>query len=264
MQNAEKKVHVNGQDWVFSSEKAGKEMENHVLQTNMIEFSNVSKTYDKNNVDALSDVNLFIDKGEFVFLVGRSGAGKSTFIKLLQKELEPSAGSVKIRDYDLSKVSKKEVPYLRRKIGVVFQDFRLLENKTVYENVAYAMEIIGRPESKIRKKVPLALEMVGLSDKADRYPNELSGGEQQRVAIARAIINNPSILICDEPTGNLDPETSTEIMKLLEIINKHGTTVVVVTHDAGMVDRLQKRVIVLENGKLVSDSMGGKYKDVVS
>ena len=230
----------------------------------MIEFINVTKTYDKNNVDALNDINLFIDKGEFVFLVGRSGAGKSTFIKLLQRELSPTKGTVKIRNHDISQLSKKEIPYLRRKIGVVFQDFRLLENKNVFENVAYAMEIIGRPESKIRKKVPLALEMVGLADKADRYPNELSGGEQQRVAIARAIINNPSILICDEPTGNLDPETSREIMELLEEINRHGTTVVVVTHDAIMVNRLQKRLVVLDGGRLVSDSMKGTYDNVLS
>lgn len=230
----------------------------------MIEFINVNKSYDKNDADALNDINLFIDKGEFVFLVGRSGAGKSTFIKLLQREIEPTSGTVKIRDHDISKLSKKEIPYLRRKIGVVFQDFRLLENKSVYENVAYAMEIIGRPESKIRKKVPLALEMVGLADKADRYPDELSGGEQQRVAIARAIINNPSILICDEPTGNLDPETSREIMGLLEEINRHGTTVVVVTHDAGMVNRLHKRVLTLDHGKLVSDTKGGTYQNVTA
>lgn len=225
----------------------------------MIEFVNVSKTFEKNHADALNNINLFIDKGEFVFIVGRSGAGKSTVLKLLQREIEPTEGTVKIRNHDISKLKKKEIPYLRRRIGTVYQDFKLLENKTVYENVAYAMEIIGRPHSKIRQKVPLALEMVGLADKADRYPNELSGGEQQRVAIARAIINNPSILICDEPTGNLDPETSREIMALLEEINQHGTTVVVVTHDVGMVNELKKRLIVLDEGKLIADNMKGTY-----
>ncbi len=230
----------------------------------MIEFIDVTKSYEKTQQDALHNVNLFIDKGEFVFLVGRSGAGKSTFIKLLQRELDPTSGTVKIKNHDIGKLTKKEIPYLRRKIGVVFQDFRLLENKNVFENVAYAMEIIGRPESKIKKKVPLALEMVGLSDKAERYPNELSGGEQQRVAIARAIINNPSILICDEPTGNLDPETSREIMKLLDEINRHGTTIVVVTHDAGMVNQMKKRLLVLEGGRLVADDMKGTYDHALS
>ncbi len=225
----------------------------------MIEFVNVTKSYEKNQADALNNINLFIDKGEFVFIVGRSGAGKSTFIKLLQRELEPTNGTIKIKNHDISKLKKREIPYLRRRIGVVYQDFRLLENKTVYENVAYAMEIIGRPQSKIRNKVPLALEMVGLSDKADRYPSELSGGEQQRVAIARAIINNPSILICDEPTGNLDPETSREIMALLDDINRHGTTVVVVTHDVDMVNEMKKRLIVLDEGKLIADNMKGTY-----
>lgn len=223
----------------------------------MIEFLNVTKTYEKNEKDALRDLSLFIDKGEFVFLVGRSGAGKSTFIKLLLREIEPTRGTVKIRNHDISLLAKKEVPYLRRKLGVVFQDFRLLENKNVYENVAYAMEIIGRPERKIRKKVPLALEMVGLSHRMYHYPHELSGGEQQRVVIARAIINNPSILICDEPTGNLDPETSKDIMRILLEINRHGTTVVVVTHDQSMVDMLDKRVLTLEGGVLTGDIPAG-------
>ncbi len=225
----------------------------------MIEFINVTKSYEKDQADALNNINLFIDKGEFVFIVGRSGAGKSTFIKLLQRELNPTEGIVKIQNHDISKLKKRDIPYLRRKIGVVFQDFKLLENKTVFENVAYAMEIIGRPYSKIRKKVPLALEMVGLADKADRYPSELSGGEQQRVAIARAIINNPSILICDEPTGNLDPETSREIMALLDEINRHGTTIVVVTHDIEMVNEMKKRLIVLDDGKLIADNMKGTF-----
>ncbi len=225
----------------------------------MIEFINVTKSYEQNQADALNNLNLFIDKGEFVFIVGRSGAGKSTFIKLLQRELEPTEGTIKVKNHDISLLKKKDIPYLRRRIGVVYQDFRLLENKTVYENVAYAMEIIGRPQSKIRNKVPLALELVGLADMADRYPGELSGGEQQRVAIARAIINNPSILICDEPTGNLDPETSREIMALLDEINRHGTTVVVVTHDVDMVNEMKKRLIVLDNGKLIADNMKGTY-----
>jgi len=223
----------------------------------MIEFINVTKTYEKNEHAALRDINLKIDKGEFVFLVGRSGAGKSTFIKLLLREIETTSGVVKIRDHDIAKLSKKEIPYLRRKVGVVFQDFRLLENKNVYENVAYAMEIIGRPESKIRKKVPLALEMVGLSERMYHYANELSGGEQQRVVIARAIINNPSILICDEPTGNLDPLTSKEIMRILGEINRHGTTVVVVTHDLDIVNVMDKRVLTLDQGRLSSDVKKG-------
>lgn len=230
----------------------------------MIEFINVTKSYEKNQADALNNINLFIDKGEFVFLVGRSGAGKSTFIKLLQRELDPTSGVVKIKNHDIAKLKRREIPYLRRNIGVVFQDFKLLDNKTVFENVAYAMEIIGRPQSKINKKVPLALEMVGLADKADRYPDELSGGEQQRVAIARAIINNPSILICDEPTGNLDPETSREIMALLDEINQHGTTVVVVTHDIEMVNEMKKRLIVLDEGKLIADNMRGTYENAFS
>ncbi len=221
----------------------------------MIEFINVTKTYEKNEKDALKDLNLFIDNGEFVFLVGRSGAGKSTFIKLLLREIDVTSGTVKIQGHDISVLSKKEIPYLRRKLGVVFQDFRLLESKNVYENVAYAMEIIGRPEKAIRKKVPLALEMVGLSQRMYHYPHELSGGEQQRVVIARAIINNPSILICDEPTGNLDPDTSKDIMRILLEINRHGTTVVVVTHDMEMVKLMNKRVLTLEGGVLTHDSI---------
>jgi cell division transport system ATP-binding protein len=225
----------------------------------MIEFKNVTKGYEKNKSEALKNVSLFIDKGEFVFLVGRSGAGKSTFIKLLLREIEATEGAVYINNYNVAKLSKKEIPYLRRKMGVVFQDFRLLENKSVYENVAYAMEIIGKPEKQIRKRVPLALEMVGLSHRMNHYPHELSGGEQQRVVIARAIINNPTILICDEPTGNLDPETSYEIIKILEEINRRGTTVVVVTHDREIVDTMKKRVLTLEDGVLKVDDATGRY-----
>lgn len=225
----------------------------------MIEFKNVTKGYEKNMSDALKDVSLFIDKGEFVFLVGRSGAGKSTFIKLLLREIEATKGSIYINNYNVANLSKKEIPYLRRKMGVVFQDFRLLENKSVYENVAYAMEIIGKPEKQIRKRVPLALDMVGLSHRINHYPHELSGGEQQRVVIARAIINNPTILICDEPTGNLDPETSYEIICILEEINRRGTTVVVVTHDREIVDKMKKRVLTLEDGILKVDDAIGRY-----
>ena len=225
----------------------------------MIEFKNVTKGYDKNKSDALKNVSLFIDKGEFVFLVGRSGAGKSTFIKLLLREIEATEGSVYINNFNVSKLSKKEIPFLRRKMGIVFQDFRLLENKSVYENVAYAMEIIGKSEKQIQKRVPLALDMVGLSHRMNHYPHELSGGEQQRVVIARAIINNPSILICDEPTGNLDPETSYEIISILEEINRRGTTVVVVTHDREIVDTMKKRVLTLEEGILKVDDATGRY-----
>ncbi|MGL4606388.1 MAG: cell division ATP-binding protein FtsE [Eubacteriaceae bacterium] len=225
----------------------------------MIEFKNVTKGYEKNKSDALKDVSLFIDKGEFVFLVGRSGAGKSTFIKLLLREIETTSGSIYINNYDVANLSKREIPYLRRKMGVVFQDFRLLENKSVYENVAYAMEIIGKSEKQISKRVPLALDMVGLSHRINHYPHELSGGEQQRVVIARAIINNPTILICDEPTGNLDPETSFEIISILEEINRRGTTVVVVTHDREIVDTMQKRVLTLEDGVLIVDDTTGRY-----
>jgi len=225
----------------------------------MIEFIDVTKTYEKNAKHALQHVTLGIDKGEFVFLVGRSGAGKSTFIKLLLREIDVTSGTVKINGYDISHLTKKEIPYLRRKIGVVFQDFRLLENKSVYENVAYAMEIIGRPQSKIKKKVPNALEMVGLAHRMNHYPSELSGGEQQRVVIARAIINNPQILICDEPTGNLDPDTAVDIMNLLKRINDFGTTMVVVTHNQSMVDRMEKRVVTLEQGVVISDESKGRY-----
>lgn len=225
----------------------------------MIEFKNVTKGYEKNKSEALKNVSLFIDKGEFVFLVGRSGAGKSTFIKLLLREIEATEGSIFINNYNVANLSKKEIPFLRRKMGIVFQDFRLLENKSVYENVAYAMEIIGKPEKQIRKRVPLALDMVGLSHRINHYPHELSGGEQQRVVIARAIINNPTILICDEPTGNLDPETSYEIISILEEINRRGTTVVVVTHDREIVDTMKKRVLTLEDGILKVDDATGRY-----
>ena len=226
----------------------------------MITLDSVSKSYDKGQ-PAINNISLHIDKGEFVFVVGNSGSGKSTLIKLLLKELDPTSGTISVNGKVLNRLPRRKISKYRRGVGVVFQDFRLLENKSVYENVAYAMEIIGRPERKIRKKVPLALEMVGLSHRANHYPNELSGGEQQRVVIARAIINNPSILICDEPTGNLDPVTSRDIMRILEEINKHGTTVVVVTHDSEMVNIMKKRVLTLENGYLTSDDVKGRYRN---
>ncbi|RKD25299.1 cell division ATP-binding protein FtsE [Caminicella sporogenes DSM 14501] len=224
----------------------------------MIELINISKRY-KNGVMALSNINLKIEKGEFVFLVGPSGAGKSTIIKMLLKEVKPTQGRIIIDNEDITHIHRRKVPYLRRKVGVVFQDFRLLPNKTVYENVAFAMEIIEAAGKEIRKQVPMVLSMVGLSNKAKMYPNQLSGGEQQRVSIARAIVNNPPILIADEPTGNLDPETSWEIMKLLRMVNRRGTTVVMATHAKDIVDMMQQRVIALEKGQVVRDDKKGGY-----
>ena len=224
----------------------------------MIDMINVSKIY-KNDTSALSNVNVKIEKGEFVFFVGPSGAGKSTFIKLLLKEIEPTEGKIVVDNLDITKMSMRKVPYLRRKIGVVFQDFRLLQNRTVYENVAFAMEIIESSSREIRRQVPMILSMVGLSGKASLYPHELSGGEQQRVSIARAIVNNPSVLIADEPTGNLDPDTAWEIMKLIKQINRRGTTVVMATHAKDIVDTMQQRVIALEGGKVVRDNKKGVY-----
>ncbi len=226
----------------------------------MIKFDNVSKAY-KGDKYALKDINLDIKKGEFVFLVGSSGAGKSTFIKLLLKEESPTIGSIVINDIDTSQLSRRKIPKLRRSMGVVFQDFRLLPNKTVYENIAFAMEITGNKAKDIRRKVPTILSMVGLSDKAKSYPSELSGGEQQRVGIARAIINNPALLIADEPTGNLDPKNATEIMKLLKDINNRGTTVLVATHAKDQVDKMMQRVIALDHGRLVRDVERGLYND---
>lgn len=226
----------------------------------MIKFENVSKSY-KGEKFALEDINIDIKKGEFVFLVGSSGAGKSTFIKLLLKEESPTNGRIIINDIDTTELSRRKIPKLRRSMGVVFQDFRLLPNKTVYENIAFAMEITGNKAKDIRRKVPTILSMVGLSDKAKSYPSELSGGEQQRVGIARAIINNPALLIADEPTGNLDPKNATEIMKLLKDINNRGTTVLVATHAKDQVDKMMQRVIALDHGKLVRDVERGLYND---
>ena len=224
----------------------------------MIRLENVSKKY-PNGVIALDNIDLEISKGEFVFIVGQSGAGKSTFIKLLMKEIDPSSGNIFLNGQKITKLHRRRIPYVRRQLGVVFQDFRLLPNKTVYENVAFALEIMGAKPRMIRKQVPLILGVVGLSDKASSFPNQLSGGEQQRVSIARAMINNPSLLIADEPTGNLDPETSWELMELFKQINRRGTTILMATHDKDIVDRMQNRVIALEKGKIIRDAAKGGY-----
>ena len=224
----------------------------------MIEFKGVSKIYN-NNVKALSDVNVKIDTGEFVFLVGPSGSGKSTFIKMLLKEVEPTTGDVIVSDKKLDDITRKQVPYYRRKIGMVFQDFRLIPNLNVYENVAFAMRVVEASPREIRKRVPTVLSLVGLSHKYKMFPNELSGGEQQRVSLARAIVNNPSVLIADEPTGNLDPETAKEIMDLLKDINTAGTTIVMATHAKDIVDTMKKRVIAIESGNIVRDDSRGMY-----
>ena len=221
----------------------------------MIEFTNVAKSYSEGN-HALKGVSMQIEDGEFVFLVGPSGSGKSTIIKLITGELKPTSGQIHVNGYSLERIRKREIPYLRRTVGVVFQDFRLIENKTVYENVAFAMRAIGARESEIRLRVPYVLELVGLENKGRRHPNELSGGEQQRLAIARALVNNPSTIIADEPTGNLDPVRSLEIMSLLEAINNLGTTLLVVTHEKSLVDRFDKRVIAIDEGLVVHDGNG--------
>lgn len=225
----------------------------------MILFDQVSKLYPSQTRPALDGLSLEIEKGEFVFLVGPSGSGKSTFLRLVLKEEQPTSGNVWVAGKDLSRLSNWKVPQLRRQIGTVFQDFRLLPNKTVYENVAFALEVIGRPASHIKKVVPEVLELVGLEGKEQRRPDELSGGEQQRVAIARAFVNRPMILIADEPTGNLDPATSVGIMKLLDRINRTGTTVVMSTHDAAIVDQMRRRVVELDSGHLVRDQSRGVY-----
>ena len=227
----------------------------------MIQFENVTKIYD-NGFHALNDISFTIEKGEFVFLVGSSAAGKSTIIKLIMKEEDATGGNILINGIDVCDLKRREVPYFRRTIGVVFQDFRLLPHKTVQENVAYAMEIIGASNKEIRRNVPGVLSMVGLSHKAKMYPSQLSGGEQQRVAIARAIVNNPVVLIADEPTGNLDPDTAMEIMNILEDINRRGTTVVMATHAENIVNKMQKRVIVVEKGLIARDEEKGGYANV--
>lgn len=226
----------------------------------MIKFINVKKEYN-NGVVALSNIRLNIKKGDFVFLVGASGAGKSTLMKLILKEEDPTEGKIMLNEMDITKVKNRRIPYIRREVGVVFQDFRLLPNKTVYENVAFAMEIIGAPPKEIRRRVPMVLSMVDLSRKATSFPDQLSGGEKQRVSIARAIVNNPPVLIADEPTGNLDPETATEIMRILTDINGRGTTVLMATHAREIVNSMRKRVVELERGQIVRDEEKGGYGD---
>jgi cell division transport system ATP-binding protein len=228
----------------------------------MIRFSNVTKLYGRDTV-ALERLNLEIDAGEFVFLVGPSGSGKSTMVRLMLKEMEPSAGAIFVNGTRLSSVPRRRIPHLRRKIGCVFQDFKLLPNKTAAENVAYAMEVTGQRRRVIKTKVPQILDLVGLSGKMDKFPEMLSGGEQQRVSIARALVSQPPILVADEPTGSLDPNTSVDIMQLLHRINRAGTTVVVATHDREMVDVMRKRVVALDGGRIVRDKVKGAYADEV-
>lgn len=225
----------------------------------MIKFENVTKVYSKSDRPALDNVSLEVEKGEFVFLVGLSGSGKSTFLRLVLREEKPTSGKIHVAGKDLTQISNWKVPELRRQVGTVFQDFRLLPNKTVSENVAFTLHVLGFSRKEIAREVPEVLELVGLEDKGDRKPGELSGGEQQRVAIARAYVSNPAILIADEPTGNLDPATSVGIMKLLDRINREGTTVVMATHDSGIVDQMRKRVIELESGNVVRDQARGVY-----
>lgn len=225
----------------------------------MIILKNVTEYYAKGNSPALDHVSLQIDKGEFVFIVGDSGSGKTTLIKLLLRELEPTSGTLVVNDYDLTRIRRGRIPKYRRHLGVVFQDFRLLKDRNVYENVAFAQRVIEMPKRIIKKRVPEVLTLVGLADKYKSYPRELSGGEQQRVALARAIVNRPDILLADEPTGNLDPKNSEEIMRLLEEINERGTTVVVVTHNREIVNEMKKRVIRLRKGVIVSDEKEGGY-----
>ena len=223
----------------------------------MIDFKHVTKEY--GDTIALEDATIHIDQGDFVFLVGPTGAGKSTFIKLISKELEPDSGEIIVAGKDLAKMSNREIPIHRRDIGMVFQDFKLLDNNTVFENVAFAMEIVHCSRRTINRQVPQMLSVMGIEDKANNFPQELSAGEQQRVAIARAIINNPRILIADEPTGNLDPDTAWEIMELINTINRRGTTVVMVTHAKDIVNRMGKRVVAIDRGRIVRDNRGGEY-----
>ena len=229
-----------------------------VRKMDLIRLRNINKTY-KNGVTAIYDMDLTIKKGEFVFLIGETGCGKSTLIKMLYREEKPTKGKIIVGGINVAKLRNSKVYKLRRKIGVVFQDFQLLPKLTAYENVAFALEVLGLPKDEIHKKVVKVLDLVGLKNKAKHYPNQLSGGEQQRVAIARAIVNGPKLLICDEPTGNLDPKKSMEIMEVLEAINKLGTTVVMVTHDIEIVKKMNKRVILLNSGRIVKDYEEGTY-----
>ena len=224
----------------------------------MLEMRHAGKVYPGGAV-ALEDINVHISPGEFVFLVGPSGAGKSTFIRLISREIEPTSGQILVDGVDVMKLKRGDIPYLRRQLGIVFQDFRLLNDRTAYENVAFAMQVIEAPGHKIRQRVNEVLDLVGLKGRGNNYPGEMSGGEQQRVAIARAIVNDPLLVIADEPTGNLDPETSKEIMEIFSEINSRGTTIIMAIHDKTMVDYMQKRVIALENGRLVRDDRKGVY-----
>jgi len=226
----------------------------------MIDFRNVKKSY-PNGTSALDGVDLHVDDGEFVFIVGHSGAGKTTMMKLLLREEAVSSGSLVVSGYNLAKIKNRDIPYYRRELGVVFQDFRLFPTKTVYENVAFAMQVIGTPRSMIKRRVPAILTTVNLADKMTCFPDELSGGEKQRVALARALANNPKIIIADEPTGNIDPKMSLEIMNLLIKIHKHGKTVIVVTHEKGLVDYFKQRVITIRDGKIVDDKVGGMFNN---
>ena len=224
----------------------------------MIRMNDVTMVYD-NGTRAVNKANLRVDEGEFVFLVGASGSGKTTIIKLLTAEVRPTEGRVLVNNYNVGEMKRRQIPYLRRTLGVVYQDFRLIKNKTVYENVAFAMRTIGAKSKAIKERVPYVLELVGLADKAQIKPMNLSGGEQQRVAIARALVNNPRLIIADEPTGNLDPARSLELMTLFEKINELGTTVLIVTHEKGLVDEFEKRVVMIDKGEVVSDQTGGYY-----
>ena len=227
----------------------------------MIRLEHVKMKYPASKTYALNDINIHIQKGEFVFIVGTSGSGKTTLMRLILKELEPTSGKIRLDGTDYAKIKKKHIPKLRRRIGVVFQNFRLLKDRTVYENVAFAQRVIETPTRFIRRQVPAMLTLFGLADKYKSYPKQLSGGEQQRVALARALVNKPEILLCDEPTGNLDPKNSWDIMRLLEDINSKGTTVVVVTHNKEIVNMMQKRVITLKKGEIISDEQKGGYID---
>ncbi len=224
----------------------------------MVRFIDVHKEYD-NGTKALKGVSVRIDDGEFVFLVGPSGSGKSTLIKLITAEIAPTDGRVMVNGFNLNTITPRQVPLMRRTLGIIFQDFRLIEKKTVYDNLAFSMRAIGASNRELRRRIPYVLQLVGLDQKGDRFPGQLSGGEQQRVAIARALVNNPSMIIADEPTGNLDPQRSLEIMMLLERINELGTTVLVVTHEKNLVNRFTKRVVAIENGRVISDGTGGYY-----
>ncbi len=225
----------------------------------MINFDNVSKQYKNSNTPALDGINLNIEQGEFVFLVGQSGSGKSSLLRLLLKEEKPSSGTVTVDGINVAKLPNRKVPAFRRTMGIVFQDFRLLPGKTVFDNVAFGMEVIGKSKKEIQQRIPALLDLVGLEEKAHRLPSELSGGEQQRVALARAFVNQPKLLLADEPTGNLDPSTSVGIMKLLDRINRTGTTIVMATHDVAIVDQMRKRIVQMENGKIIRDQERGMY-----